>query len=118
MPKHKLAGITARQEKLIGEFTSIPMRVNSGRLYLNADLNDNSSIEAELLTPQKEPIPEYGFENFKIRMDCGKTELTWNGQPVRLMMREFMLHIRFSNAVLYSIQGDIDTHPLHPVYQY
>ena len=118
MPKHKLAGITARQEKLIGEFTSIPMRVNSGRLYLNADLNDNSSIEAELLTPQKEPIPEYGFENFKIRMDCGKTELTWNGQPVRLMMREFTLHIRFSNAVLYSIQGDIDTHPLHPVYQY
>ena len=118
MPKHKLAGITARQKDITAEFTSIPMQVNSGNLYLNADLGENSIIEAELLNPQQEPIPGYGFENFKIKTEDGKVEFTWNDKPVKLMMQEFKLHIRFSNAILYNIQGDIDIHPNHPVYNY
>ena len=118
MPKHKLAGITARQEDITAEFTSIPMQVNSGKLYLNADLGENSIVEAELLNPQQEPIPGYGFENFKIKTEDEKVEFTWNDKPVKLMMQEFKLHIRFSNAILYNIQGDIDIHPNHPVYNY
>lgn len=118
MPKHKLAGITTSQESLIGEFTSATMQVNSGKLYLNADIGENGFIEAELLTPTREPISGYGFENFKIKNENGKLELTWNNQTVQLMMQEFKLHIRFSHAILYSIQGDFDIHPIHPVYQY
>lgn len=118
MPKHKLAGITTMNDRTVGEFTSIAMQINSGRIYLNADFEENGSFEAELLTPQKEPIPGYSFENFKLRVECGVMELTWNDEPVSLMMQEFLLHIRFSNAVLYSVQGDIDTHPFYPVYQY
>lgn len=118
MPKHKLAGIATRKPGQVGEFTSAFMQVNSGKLWLNADLGENSLIEAELLTPKKEPIAGYGFDQFTLKLEQGKAELCWNDQPVNLMMQEFLLHIRFSNAVLYSLQGDFDTHPFHPVYQF
>lgn len=118
MPKHKLAGITTRVDNQLGDFTSIPIQVNSGKLYLNADLDKNSYIEAELLTPKKDPIAGYSFEDFKFKADKYRIELSWNNQLTELMTQECLLHIRFSNAVLYSIQGDFDTHPFHPVYQY
>ena len=118
MPKHKLAGITPMDASQPAEFTSAFMQVNSGKLYLNADLDENSTFEAELLTAKKEPIPGYGFENFKLKQEDGNLELTWDDQPVQLMMEEFLLHIRFSSAVLYSIRGDADTRTFHPVYQF
>lgn len=115
LPKHKLAGIAARNGQNVSEFISALMQINSGRLYLNADIEENGTVEAELLTSEQETVAGYGFDSFALRRTDGRLELTWNGKRVDLMMREFHLHIRFSKAVLYSIQGDVDTHPIHPV---
>lgn len=118
MPKHKLAGITSINETEASEFLSIAMQVDSGKLYINADIGEFGTLEAELLTTKKETIEGYSFDEFELIKDGDRFELTWNGGTVKLLMQEFFLHIRFSNAILYSVQGDIDTHPFHPVYQY
>lgn len=114
--KDKLAGIAPVKGDDEAVYTTIRMQLNSSGLCLSADLKEGGSFTAALVDAGHKEIEGYGFEEFSYAlMENGLYDLKWNQRPLDFILKEFCLKLRFKNAVLYNIKGDMDTHPVHPV---
>lgn len=114
--KDKLAGVAPVKEDEEAVYTTIRMQLNSRGLCIRADLKDTGNFTAALLDSSHKELEGYGFEQFSYTlMENGLYDLKWNQRPLDFILKEFYLQLRFKDAILYNIKGDMDTHPVHPV---
>lgn len=112
--QNRLAGITAKDKDNPFFFQTIRMKLNGKMPMICADVDEGGSIRYALYDINREVIKGYEAENCEpVTANVDQQRLCWhttNELPEQVMIRFYG-----EKAVLYSLDGEYDLVPIHPL---